>query len=291
MRNIFLFIRRYFNLLTFLVLQFIALSFLFRYNKFHQATFLGVANEITGRVNTQYNKAEDFFRLKEENQRVHRMNDSLMNLLSTNFLAPDTLSKLVKDSVKYDTLPGYRRYTWREAKVLFNSVNAQKNYIQINRGSKQGIKDNMAVINSDGTAVGVVVNVSDNFSQIMSLLHLQSKVNASLKKSNEFGTVEWDGKDPRYLVLRGIPKTEEVRKGDTVLTSIYSYNFPPGIMVGTVEEVVKENASGFFILKIKTASNYYKLQQVFVVENLQREEQVKLDEATRKKIEGLSKQK
>jgi rod shape-determining protein MreC len=289
MRNIFLFIRRYFNLLTFLVLQFIALSFLIRYNNFHRATFLGVANELTGRINTQYDKAEDFLHLKEENLRVHRMNDSLMNLLSSNYLAPDTSKKTVRDSVKYDTLSGYRRYTWREAKVVFNATSSQKNYIQINRGSGQGIKDNMAVVDSHGAAVGVVVNVSENFSQIMSLLHVQSKVNASLKKTEEFGTVEWDGKDPRYVTLKGIPKSVDVKIGDTVLTSIYSYNFPPGLMLGTVQEVVKDNSSSFFVLKIKTATNFYNVQQVFVIENLQRDEQSRLDESTRKKIDNTSK--
>src|ERR1700704_2126872 len=129
MRNVFLFIRRYFNLLAFLALQYLALSILFRYNKFHRAVFLGIANEITGRVNTQYDVLDDYFHLKEENTRVHRMNDSLLNLLRANFITRDTGSKLVVDTTRYDTLKGYRRYLWREAKVINNSVNAQKNYI------------------------------------------------------------------------------------------------------------------------------------------------------------------
>ena len=116
----------------------------------------------------------------------------------------------------------------RPATVVYNTVNSQKNYIQINRGSNQGIKDNMAVISSDGSVVGVVVNVSPNFSQVMSLLHVQNHVSASLKKQREFGTVEWDGKDPRYLILKKIPKTVELVKGDTVLNqfSILSIFLP-----------------------------------------------------------------
>ena len=58
MRNIFLFIRRYFNFLFFLVLQIIALSFLFRYNKFHEAAFMGIANEVTGRISDKYSNVE-----------------------------------------------------------------------------------------------------------------------------------------------------------------------------------------------------------------------------------------
>src|SRR5690349_4887530 len=160
MRNIFLFIRRYFTFFSFLVLQGLALWFLFNYNRFHRAKFLGIANEMTGRVNTQYNKIEDFFAMKEENRRVHKMNDSLLNLLSSNFSIHDTSSRIIKDSIPYDTLGNYRRYLLRTATVVYNTINSQKNYLQINRGSSQGIHDNMAVISSDGAAVGVVVNVS-----------------------------------------------------------------------------------------------------------------------------------
>jgi rod shape-determining protein MreC len=267
----------------------VALWFLFSYNRFHRAKFLGLANEMTGRINTQYNKVEDYFTLREENRRVHRLNDSLLNLLPRNFAKRDTSLNAVQDSIPYDTVGNYRRYLSRPATVVYNTVNSQKNYIQINRGSNHGIRDNMSVVSSDGSAVGVVVNVSANFSQVMSLLHVQSTVSASLKRTGDFGTVEWDGKDPRYLVLKRIPKTVEVKKGDSVLTSKVSFNFPPGYMVGTVEDIKLDNATGMYLLKIKTAANFYNLQQVHVIENVERAEQVKLFEETRKKIEEVKK--
>jgi rod shape-determining protein MreC len=289
MRNIFLFIRRYFTFFTFLALQVVSLWFLFNYNRFHRAKFLGIASEVTGRINTQYNKVENYFSLRDENRRLHKFNDSLLNLLSRNFMQRDTSLRLVKDSVPYDTAGHYRRYFFRDATVVYNTVNAQNNYLQLNRGSNQGIKDNMAVISSDGSAVGVVVNVSPNFCEVMSLLHIQSTISASLKKTGEFGTVEWDGKDPGYLLLKKIPKSVDVKKGDTVLTSPYSYNIPPGYVVGTVADVKVDNPTGTYVLKIKTAANFYNLQQVHVIENIEREEQAKLFEETTKKIDEAKK--
>ena len=283
MRNVFLFVRRYFTFLFFLILQGAALWFLFTYNNFHHAVGLGVANEITGWTNSKYANVDQYFNLKEENARVHRMNDSLLNLLRSNFNVPDTSVMQVVDTTKYDTLPGSRRYFYYAARVVNNSINSDRNYIQINRGFNQGIKDNMAVISSDGSAVGIVVNVSPNFSQVMSLLHVQNKVNASIKRSGEFGTIEWDGKDPLYVTLRNLPKTIEVKKGDTVLTSVYSYNFPPGNIIGTVADFIADNSTTFYVLKVKTSTNFYNLQQVFVVQNLQREEQIKLADDTKKK--------
>src|SRR5690242_19835441 len=104
MRNVFLFIRRYLTFFTFLGLQIIALWFLFSYNRFHRAKFLGIANELTGRINSQYNKVEDYFTLREENRKVHRLNDSLLNLLPRNFAVRDTGMQVVQDSISYDTL-------------------------------------------------------------------------------------------------------------------------------------------------------------------------------------------
>ncbi len=289
MRNVFLFIRRYFTFLFFLALQGVAIWFLVTYNSFHRAVGLGIANEITGWTNSKYANVDQYFHLKEENARVHRMNDSLLNLLRSNYNIPDTSVQQVVDTTKYDTLPGFRRYRYYSARVVNTSVNSDRNYIQINRGANQGITDKMSVISSDGNALGVVVNVSPNFSQVMSLLNVQNTVNASLKNSGEFGKIEWDGKDPRYLTLRQLPKSIEVKKGDTVVTSIYSYNFPPGYRIGTVADFIVDNSTTFYVLKIKTFADFYNLQQVFAVENLQRDEQIKLDADTKKKNEESQK--
>ncbi|WP_276504953.1 rod shape-determining protein MreC [Terrimonas pollutisoli] len=285
MRNIFLFIRRFFTLFVFLVLQGIALWFLFTYNRFHKAKGLGVANEATGWFNSRYNTLEDFFKMKEENRRLLKMNDSLMNLLPGNFSKLDTSATITKDTIPYDTLGNFRHYAWRDAQVMYNTVNGEKNYLQINRGYNQGIRDNMGVFSSDGGLVGQVVNVSPNFSQVMSLLHVQNKVNVLVKKTNSSGTLSWDGKDPRYLTLSSIPKSDSLVKGDTILTGNYSLSFPPGHMVGTVAEIIPDPSTNFYVLKIKTAANFQNLQQVMVVENIQEAEQTQLNAETKKKIE------
>jgi rod shape-determining protein MreC len=134
----------------------------------------------------------------------------------------------------------------------------------------------MAVIGPQGV-VGTVVEVGENFSRVMSLLHRNSKVSSMLKKGNVAGSVEWDGKDPHYLSLRNIPKSTPVAKGDSVVTSIYSANFPSNIMVGVVVEVLGEPSSNFFIIRLKTATNFYSIEYVNLVENVQWEEQRRLE--------------
>lgn len=291
MRNIFLFIRRYFVFLCFLLLQVLALYMLFNYNRFHRAAFLGIASEMTGGINTQVDKVDDYFQLRDENLRVHRMNDSLLNLLRTNFNTPDTTQRAVTDSMRVtDSTKEVRRYLFRDAKVVYNSVNKENNYLQLNRGSRQGIRDNMAVISSDGAIVGLIVNTSPNFSQVMSLLHSRNRMQAMLKKTNTAGTISWDQKDYRLLTLEGISRDVEVKKGDTVLASQYSYNYPPGFMVGTIQSIAVDKNSGFYNLKVRAGARFNSLQQVFVVENLQRDEQEQLLKDTEKKVEQDKKQ-
>jgi len=285
MRNIFLFIRRYFVVLLFFVLQGFSLWMLFKYNRFHRAAFLGVATEFTGSINTQVDKVDDYFHLREENKRVHRMNDSLLNLLKANYNIPDTGQRLFIDSIRIDSITQYRRYLSRDAKVVYNSVNAENNYLQLNRGANHGIRDNMSVINSDGGVVGFIINVSPNFSQVLSLLHTKSRVPAVLKKTNTSGTIRWDTEDPRFLILEGVSRDVNVEKGDTVLTSQFAYNYPPGYMIGRVAGVNTNKATGFYELKVRAVVDFSSVQQVFVIENLQRSEQLELERDTEKKLE------
>ena len=285
MRNVILFIRRYLTFFTFLFLQIVSLWFLYSFNQFHQAQFLQTANEITGEVNKRYKNFENFFLQGEENRRLHRVNDSLLNLLSQQLVTPDTTRRLVIDTVLIDSSRQYRRYYFRPASVVFNSTNSEKNYIQLDRGSLHGITENMSVLNSDGSAVGIVVHVSPRFAQVMSLLHVRQKVNVSLQKTGDFGTLEWDGKDPGLLLLKGLPKSVPVKVGDPVVASRYSFNFPPGYPVGTVAEIISDKSTNFYLLKVKPAARFNNLQHVFVVENLQYAEQATLDQETRKRIE------
>jgi rod shape-determining protein MreC len=143
----------------------------------------------------------------------------------------------------------------------------------------------MGVFDSNGSLLGKVINVSPNFSQVMSLLHVQNKANVLVKKTGNAGTISWDAKDPRFLILNNIPKSDSIIKGDTILTGNFSVSTPPGKLVGTVAEIIPDNSTNFYILKIRTAANFSNLQQVFVVENLQYEEQTKLLEETKKKVD------
>ncbi|HRO46874.1 rod shape-determining protein MreC [Agriterribacter sp.] len=280
MRNVFLFVRRYFNFLFFIIMQAVALYMLFHYNRFHEAAFMSVAGEVTGKISKQYNTVEYYFQLKKTNALLVEENQTLRNLLKNDFLPADTTTEFVVDSIKVDSLERYRRYLYFPAKVINNSVTSQTNYLTISRGFNQGLSKDMAVVSPSGI-IGTIVNVSANMATVMSLLHRQSRVSASLLKTGETGSVEWDGKDPQLLTFRNIPKSAVAKKGDTVITSRYS-SFPPGQMIGIIEGVESQDGSNFYVLKIKPSTNFFNIQFVYAVKNLQKEEQDALEKATHK---------
>lgn len=280
MRNVFIFIRRYFNFLFFLILQVFSLYMLFHFNTFHEAAFMDVAGEVTGRINKQYNAIEYYFQLKKTNEQLVEENLRLRNKLKEDFLPMDTATELVLDSLKIDSLEIFRRYEYFPAKVINNSVTSQTNYLTISRGSNQGLSKDMAVVSPTGI-IGTIVNVSPNMAVVMSILHRQSRISASLLNSGETGSIEWDGKDPQVLTFRNIPKSATPKLGDTVVTSRYS-TFPPGQPVGTITDIEHQEGSNFFVLKVKPSTNFFNIQFVYAVKNLQKEEQDALEKTVNK---------
>jgi rod shape-determining protein MreC len=245
----------------------------------HQAFFASAANEITGKIDKQYSGVRDYLSLKQENDKLHQENLRLLNELKSNFQAPDSSVVTVIDSLVRDTLNRYRKYTYLPAKVVGNTVSLPTNYIMLERGSKQGVKKNMGVVSPQGI-VGVVVDVSENYCKVMSLLHRNTTVSSLIKKNNTTGDVSWDGADPHFVYMRKVSQSAKVVKGDTILTSTYSSNYPGFMPIGTVVDIKPEPSSTTNSLKIKTATDFFSLQHVYIIQNARFDE---LHELTNKK--------
>ena len=277
MKNIIGFIRQNFTFFTFLILQIVSLVMLSSYSKSHQTFFGGMTNQVIGDINTRYNNWSYFFSLKKTNALLTAENVALRNQLAQNFVPFDTTKKLGTLILRKDSLEKTRKFYYYPAKVVGNTFTLQKNYITIERGTLQGVKKDMAAISPDGSIVGIVVEVNDNYSKIMSLLHRNSKVSAMLKRDKVAGTVEWDGSNPDILILKNISKSAAPKIGDSVLTSPYSASFPAQLMLGRVTKVVVDPASNFLTLELKSATNFYNLEFIYLVENKRMNEQLNLE--------------
>ncbi|MEO8568423.1 MAG: rod shape-determining protein MreC [Ginsengibacter sp.] len=285
MRNILIFIRVYFNFLFFLFLLGISFFMLFNYNRYHNAVYSSVAMEVTGSINKQFNTVEYYFQLKKTNDSLVKANEVLYNKLKKDFDMPDTASRISIDTLKVDSVLQFRRYQYMEAKVVGNSVSQPNNFIQVHRGSAQGLIPDLGVVDVNNVVVGTVMDVSNNFAVVMSLLNGQSNISAMLKKSGETGVIVWDGKETNIVNLKDISKATKIMKGDTVITSGYSDKFPYGLLIGTAQEVINDKSSSTYTIKVKTAANFYNLQYVYVINNLQKDEARELLNKVKKRNE------
>ncbi|MGI8582106.1 MAG: rod shape-determining protein MreC, partial [Chitinophagaceae bacterium] len=163
---------------------------------------MGISNEVTGKIYKQYNSIEYYFQLKRTNDSLVKANEMLYNKLKQDFEMPDTINKIAIDTIRIDSTEKYRKYKFMQAKVIGNSISLPNNYIQLNRGTLQGAQKDLGVINVNNAVVGTVIDISNNYAVVMSLLHRQSNISAKLKKTGETGNIVWDGKDPNLLLLK-----------------------------------------------------------------------------------------
>lgn len=270
MRNLIAFIIRYHFFLLFLMLEAFAFVLIANSTYYQQASILNTSNRITGTVYSAFDNVTDYFSLRKTNYILSEENARLRKATSLSFLKADTNSFFVNDTINK------LRYTYIAAKVINNSVNRRNNYIMLNKGRKHGIDKDMAVITSNGI-VGTVVSVSDNFSWVMSVLNKHTKISGRIKKNNQMGTIIWEGKDFSVGTLSDIPAHVKIAKGDTIVTSGFSYIFPAGIFVGTIKDFRVEQGDHFYVIPFTFGVDYNSLDYVYVVKDLSKKEVMNLE--------------
>ncbi len=288
MRNIILFLKKYFTFFLFLFLEGVCISFLVKYNDSYAAAYSNVFNEYVGRLQRRYNDVEYFFNLKSTNKALVDENTRLRNALSASIYAMDSLNtdstRVLRDSLLRDTSGAriYQQFSYLPAKVVNNSLSLENNYITLQKGTSDGIAVDMAVTSPEGV-VGKVVSVSSNFSIVMGLLNHNSRISAMLLNNKTTGTITWDGKSPDVIELKEIPRIIPVKKGDTIVTSNISPNFPTGLIIGTVSAVKKDPTSSFHKLEVKPGVSFRSLQYAYIIKNQLFTEQRALEDAMKLK--------
>lgn len=272
MRNFFLLIRKYNFFIVFLLLEVASGILLVRNSTYQRAALVSTSNEIVGKVYTAYSNVTDYLVLGETNRVLSAENARLRRADSASFYDPSFRVMRINDTI------GLQHYEYISARVVNNSVSRINNYITLDKGSLQGIEPEMAVMGSNGV-VGIVKDVSEHFSTVISLLHSSTKISSKIKKNDYFGSTVWDGDNPQIAKLLDIPIHAQVAVGDTIVTSSYSGIFPRDILVGVVSGIGTSGES-FKEIKLKLVTDFQKLSYVYVVRNLIKSERDTLEAKT-----------
>lgn len=269
MKKLFDILKRYDYLLVFVLLVSLSLLLMAR-TTYYQSSRLAVwTASVVGNWYKGVDGISGYFGLKAENDRLAEENARLRARLAESYISYSDSVFSVHDTVFR------QRYTYTEARVMKNSWNQQNNYIMIGKGTEQGIRPDMAVISPDGI-VGVVMSASRHFATVMPVLHSDSRNSVKVLRTGISGSLVWDGKDYRYAQVIDLPTTHQFNEGDTIVTSGLAGDFPEGIPVGYVESAETLKGSGFYKVRIRLATDFNKLDHVYVVDNRFSEEQDKL---------------
>jgi rod shape-determining protein MreC len=258
MQQIFNFIFKNSYRMLFLLLMIISLSLTIQSHSFHKSKVISSANFLSGGVYEKMNNVNEYFNLKIQNDELAKENARLKGLL---FNLKDTTKLPTVDSIY-----GVKKFDIIISKVIKNSYSVHENYLTLNTGSKQGVKQDMGVINSLGI-VGVIENTSTNYSTVLSILNTNRSLNAKIKKSGHYGSLSWNGKSTGFVQLTDVPRLASVRKGDTIVTGGLSEIFPENINIGTVEKVFTDNETNFYTLDIKLFNDMTSLGYVYIIKN------------------------
>lgn len=287
MQQIIDFIIRKKDVVVYLILLLFSLLLIINSNYFHKSKILLFSNSITNYTFDKFSFFNEYFELKKINS----------SLIDENLFLKSRLEK-VSNNNNIDSLKNVI-FKYKNAKVISNNLSSFKNHLIINKGVNDGLKNEMGVINSTGI-VGIINRTSKNYSSVMSVLNIETKINAKVKRTSHFGTLEWYGLRTSHLILHDIPETADIKVGDSIITGGMSLIFPEGINVGVVSEIVNQNKHNDSVLKfiqnnkninnnkvkyldfefrenyltieVKLHTNMNNLNNVYVIESLNREE-------------------
>lgn len=270
MHNLIAFFRRFRIFMLFVLLQIFALSTYFTSLSFPRSQFISSASAVSSTILEGKNSVTKYWNLGENNKFLQEENIRLRKKISSSFIRLN--SKLVKidDSLyqqQYEYIPG---------QVINSSCNKRNNFFTLNIGRRQGIKRGMGVF-SDKGIVGVIHNVSEHYSVIKSVLTESINVDVIIEPSGAFGLLKWDGRDPRRGSISGISNDMKIKKWSNVVTRGGSGIFPRGLMVGKIEKLKTIEGKPLWDVTFKYSEDYRKIQNVYVIKNLLREEQEKLE--------------
>ena len=263
MRNLYVFLTKTAHVFLFFALVGVCIYCIYKSSNYTQWLLSSASKEITFPILKLQTKYLDWIYLQKENEQLLKQNRNLLTIAHNHIRNADKIETIYHG----DSL----LFSYHLAKVVESTVNMRNNYITLDKGYNDGIRTDMGVISADGL-VGIIKEVSPNFSVAMPVLHSQFRVAVKVKnKEDVFGVLTWEDANIRYAQINNLAHIENVKVGDTVITQ-HSLIFPPDYPAGVVSFISPKTEGGFFVLKIRLLVAFNKLREVYIVEQNYSEE-------------------
>ena len=239
----------------FLILFLVAFTITTQSHDYHKSKLLNSSNQISGSIHGVFSSIGNYFNLKQENTLLLEENNRLKSQVFNSKIE-------IIDALEFE-----KKFKLTPALVNKNSYQYLENYITLDIGRDDGVKEDFGVITSKGI-VGIIDQTSSKYARVISILNTKSKINAKLKQSHHFGTLGWDGINHDIVQLNDIQDLAEIAVGDTIVTSGFSYTFPENIPIGAVESYKLNDTKDLYVINVKLFNDMTNLRHVHVIENL-----------------------
>lgn len=279
MRKLFAFFKRFQIFLLFAILQFLALSNYFTFSSFPRSQYLTTVNTVSASLWKTQNNITKYVNLGYTNRELTFANKHLREKLPENYI------RLGYRTIKIDDTLYQQQYTYSPATVVNSTYDKANNYLTINLGRKQGVKRGMGVMSDQGI-VGTVFQVSDHYALVRSILSSNPNIDVMIEEDGSFGLLKWETRNARFGNLTGISNDQPVKKWGNVITRGGAGVFPRGITVGKVYKVVPIEGRAQWDVQILLSTNFKKIQNVYVLKNLLKKEQDRLESTIPKEPEN-----
>ena len=252
--------------LTAIFLFAFSFNLVLRYQLYQHSFYFNQSVSFFRSIDQSRTNLTEYLSLRQENLYLKEENSQLRQRLKDNYLP--SFSQFDSTFTDTSNTSTYKQiYSYFPAEVIRNSINKRDNFFFINQGANHGIEVGMAVLSPKGVA-GVVITTSNNFSRVMSVLNSKFEITPFIPELRlRQGVVKWEGNDARYGYLKEVNRTEDVKKGQILLSSNYSNIFPPGIPVAKVVEAQKALQQQYQRIKIQYTTDFSRLHYVYCVKN------------------------
>lgn len=267
MQQIINFVLRYKSFLLYIFLFSISLAFTIQSHSYHQSRFFNSSNWITGSFYKSAHGITSYFDLRQENRKLAEENKRLQHIL---------FNQKAIDTVALDTV---RNYDIISGRVIKNSYVHQRNYITIDKGEIDSVRQDMGVITAKGI-LGIIENTSKRYATVQSILNEKSNINAKIKNTNHFGSLIWNTEAYDVVQLIDIPRFVQLTVGDTIVTGAMSSIFPENIPIGTIKKFDLNTAQSFYSIDVALFNDMTNIKNIYIVNNLHKTEIEELESET-----------
>jgi len=264
MKNLWQFIVNNIHLLLFILLEVVAFLLITHFQPYPKSTVFTSANRLVAGINETGDDVAAYFHLRQDNE---ELNTEITRLqIEVQELQNRLEREQEKDSISDSTFYQYAHLGYQiiPAKVIDITTNQEHNYLTLNKGLRDGIQSGLGVM-ANGSVVGVINQVSQNFSLVVPLIHTGINVSARIQQNGQIGFTHWLGHDVNHVQLMEIGRHIPAEEGDTVLTSGLTSTFPEGLMIGIMDQVSLNEGDNYYDIRVRLATDFHHIRYVQVL--------------------------